>query len=595
MYVKPSQFNKASRGLQSARLLYNGEALSSQIAPARLLYNDAVFSNNNMNQSAYRRYEFVRANRIVHRITSTARAEARGSFAAAAFTIVELVVSIGILGILMVVAGGVFTLTLKSSGQATAIIDIHQSLRALEDSLREDLRFVQPGASIMVIQSHAINSYWTADAREVDDDANPLNQSLLRDPQRERVAANNTTLEVDRPRADMLMFFTSRPGTSFRDPQVSGTLQQVVYGHALPGEWNALTKGWSPTITPPSGFVDAYAASSFTPDQLQHMGMDYEYQVVPSVSSPPVFAIPARDWHLARRGVLIVDQDLSNPPNTFFPAPWLFDESSFFPGSEDDPKYSGLQQRAFLRDGRRDYVVNGVDPSDPSSNSNCPNTDPYDPQCPFDYAYHVVNRLKPIPEGPEFGPALDVDPINVAAVVNMMPRTLLDAAPPSNQVGRMGQYFLPHCASFKVEWALDLSDVDLAPCEEIEFNREILWVDPLKFAELISQINQMVISEPNCVDRPMRILKKLILKDPAEFVINLRKPERFVDTSGPNVIPYDAHIFYPNDPFPTGATNVVDQPDPLFPKALRITVDVYDPAGRLERPIRHVMVIPVGE
>ena len=35
-------------------------------------------------------------------------------------------------------------------------------------------------------------------------------------------------------------------------------------------------------------------------------------------------------------------------------------------------------------------------------------------------------------------------------------------------------------------------------------------------------------------------------------------------------------------------------PDPMFPGALRITVEVYDNRGRLDRPIRHVMVIPVG-
>ena len=37
------------------------------------------------------------------------------------------------------------------------------------------------------------------------------------------------------------------------------------------------------------------------------------------------------------------------------------------------------------------------------------------------------------------------------------------------------------------------------------------------------------------------------------------------------------------------------EPDPIFPVALRITVELFDDAGRLERPIRHVMVIPVGE
>jgi len=35
-------------------------------------------------------------------------------------------------------------------------------------------------------------------------------------------------------------------------------------------------------------------------------------------------------------------------------------------------------------------------------------------------------------------------------------------------------------------------------------------------------------------------------------------------------------------------------PDPMFPAALRITIDLYDQDGRLERPVRHVMIIPVG-
>lgn len=529
------------------------------------------------------------------------------------FTIIELVVSIGILGILMVVAGSVFALTLKSSGQATALIDIHQSLRALEDSLREDLRGVSPSGSIMVIQSHAINSYWTDDAKEIDNNANPLDLSLTRDPQREK--AVGATLEVERPRADMLMFFTSRPGTSFRDPEISGTLQQVVYGHALPGEWD-LNKQWAPTITPPSGFVDAYAESSFTPNQLQYVGpADYQYRMIPSVSNPPVFAMSARNWHLFRRGVLIVDQDLSNPPNTFFPAAWLDDSAAKVTGNDDDPDYPSVPKSSYVRDGRRDYLVDGANPNAPE----------------FVYNYDVVNRLK-LPdadpstyqpgEGPGFGPAYDVNGVNPEALVHMMPRALLDSAPPSNQVNRMGQFFLPHCASFRVEWALDMRDVIAhfdsdasfnqrcfdAKVEFLPFTKDVIWVDPLNFAEtiekmwsVIDQIN-MSATDPVCVPLEMpefveKFLGKLIFRNPTDYV-NYPNPDRFAEISGGNVVPYDTHIFYANKPF-SQATNppqlVVDQPDPLFPKALRITVDVYDPADRLERPIRHVMVLPVGQ
>ena len=102
------------------------------------------------------------------------------------FTLIELMVSIGILGILMVMAGTVFTLSMKSSGQATALIEVTESIRALEQTLREDLRYVQPESSLMVIQGNRVNAYWTADERETDIDPNPSNgYPHSRDPLRE--------------------------------------------------------------------------------------------------------------------------------------------------------------------------------------------------------------------------------------------------------------------------------------------------------------------------------------------------------------------------------------------------------------------------
>jgi hypothetical protein len=63
--------------------------------------------------------------------------------------------------------------------------------------------------------------------------------------------------------------------------------------------------------------------------------------------------------------------------------------------------------------------------------------------------------------------------------------------------------------------------------------------------------------------------------------------------------PLRSHVFYSSRPYPAAANCSSCQPevapDPLFPKALRITVDVYDAANRLHYPIRHVMVLPVGK
>jgi hypothetical protein len=54
----------------------------------------------------------------------------------------------------------------------------------------------------------------------------------------------------------------------------------------------------------------------------------------------------------------------------------------------------------------------------------------------------------------------------------------------------------------------------------------------------------------------------------------------------PNLILFGAHRRHVE-------TNEV-VPEDIFPHALRITVDLYDKGRRLDRPIRHVMVVSVG-
>jgi len=62
-----------------------------------------------------------------------------------------LVVSIGILVLMMSLAGQVFNITVQSTGQATALTEAMQQLRAFERTLRDDLRSVQPGNSLILI------------------------------------------------------------------------------------------------------------------------------------------------------------------------------------------------------------------------------------------------------------------------------------------------------------------------------------------------------------------------------------------------------------------------------------------------------------
>jgi hypothetical protein len=264
-----------------------------------------------------------------------------------------------------------------------------------------------------------------------------------------------------------------------------------------------------------------------------------------------------------------------------------------------------LTEQFCIRDGRRDYVVSLQGGSGTG----------------FDYQRDVVNRPA--------DPVSDNDPTNAGAIVNWMSRSHLDADPPGSESRRLGHYFLPNCASFKVEWALEL-DVPGA-------GRELVWIDPADFAgsvqgiyNRINEIQQVATTgsgdefldcdlakalgaqdadpDPYCVSQygplaadQVSALRKLLpkratasLSDPDSY------PTRFAnfDPDGDGItadtgVVEPVHIFYPKAPQTPGHASYL--PDPLFPKALRITIDLYDSAGRLEKPFRHVMVLPVGQ
>jgi len=566
-----------------------------------------------------------------------------------AFTLIELIVSVGILGILLVVAGGVFTLTLKSSGQANALIEVSEQIRALEETLAADLRNVQPGRSIMIIQPNVIHSMWTTDelsiARESGvDEVHAI--SAKRDPERERFNAAEGRLERELPRSDIIAFFTDRPATSVRDPEIVGQSQFVIYGHAQIGE---LARDGSWQVSPSDANVGyPYDEFPFTSPQfrMRDRGLRFSaatggalvgtYSINPAdvddedlvPAGHSVFPVAAENWHLARRAVVIADRNLSpsdTPPH--YPAATLNDSAAGLTQvgissvQDDDPSYSALSAYFNLRDGRRDYIVNG--------------------SAGFDYELDVVRRVP----NPEFdAPMLTAGAPLPDAVINWIARTQLAFSPRANQSERLGAYFMPNCANFKVEWALDLSDLDLSRCdpELVPWQGEIIWVDPGDFAKTVVQLNDAarayVAAYPPdslpcsaclstldcdacaatassacaCVCRMVKVLDRIAplrpnvnpnVLNPNECIL-AHNPSRFVDpgqTGNANPVVRSTHVFYATDPAPSCMGKYPPDmqpptiPDSLFPKAVRITVDIYDAGRRLERPIRHVMVLPVGQ
>ncbi len=428
-------------------------------------------------------------------------------------------ISVGLLGLMMTLAGQVFSIAVDSTNQATALMNVSQSMRLLEETLRADLRNVNPSRSMLVIDAHAIDAYWTSIHQDGDAGGDP-SDGFAHDGDAEREltgqginGANAPPARLERPRADVLMFFTSRNASSAVYPEVRSSNVQVVYGHAELGEylddgtnigtWDVepLPFTTSPT-NPPPDYVDKWDPAVPLRDRYF-----------------------ARNWHLARRQVLLVDYALDSDGADDLLGININDQAILTPDEGQGPDYP-------LRDGILDIISKNavVDP--------------------FFFENEVAGDLIP----------------NAVTLARWYRRSRLDETPPPSLYSRLGAFFLPHCASFKVEWALSHPSID-----GNEKFIEVIWVDPADVqASVIALIDSISPPDPELIP----------LKN--EFQAGGRFDPMVVNGT---------HEFFAVDPTP-GAT---DEPDLFFPRALRITVDLYDEAGEFDKPIRHVMVLPVGE
>ncbi len=430
-----------------------------------------------------------------------------------AFSLIELVVAMGILVIMIALAGQVFSISVKSTGEATALIDVNQSLRRLEQTLREDLAGVDPARSMMVIWSQPINAYWTRDQQEIDPTGGDPMVGYVHnpDPERELSDPNDPNAGIDgaaappfrltEPRADILMFFTARRTRSNVYPQVFADQAQVVYGHAELGELNP-DESWQSGPNTFPAFAFPLTAAEYHP-------------------------FPARDWHLGRRTAALVD------------APELAvailadDENLTFP---DDP-------------GDMSLVIGEADVIAQEMNT-------------FFFNQDVLNTTTAI------------DPLNIPLPnISWFARPQFDETPPAVLASRLSSYLLPNCASFKVEWTISGSN-------GVPAAGTILWHDPQDAAAFpIGNLNYDTYMDSGNAATDNEIVRRFSNRPAAQVALDqdLLRP--------------GAPIWYARDPRP-GAS--VTANDPLWPTALRITIDVFDDAGRFERPIRHVMILPVG-
>ncbi len=442
-----------------------------------------------------------------------------------AFTLTEMIVSIGILVLMMSMVGSVFQVTTESTGQARALMEVSATVRLLLDTLQKDLANLNPQRSILVIQTNPINAYWKVEQGEVDPDGDPSNGYIHpADPERE---LPDGTGDMDAPRADMLMFFTSRKQRSVMYPDIWSNIAQVVYGHAEIGELDN-AGAW---VAPPVPF--------------------------PAPGIP--FNTPAENWHLARRAVLLVDlpeaaivaaDTTGGLPGSGNDVPSTLDDATDVGG---DNLYPGITP---LVDGVIDFVDNTL----------------------FAFEAEVVNR------------SLVTFPLPIAASQWWL-RSGLDLQPHATQASRIGHYFIPKCASFKVEWALDLRKFAFIP-----FNpnsglpdsapREIIWFDPANPIPL-GELN--VLAAAYAAGAPF-VAAALNVGPGSLMTLLLNRFTPGIPPMNSGITP-QTPVWFANDLINGGS---LGEPDRYFPVALRITVDLYDHARRLDRPIRHVFVLPIG-
>lgn len=507
----------------------------------------------------------------------------------AAFSLAELVISMGILLLMLSLAGQVFNLTIQSTGQATALTESMQLLRVFEQTLREDLRHVHPGRSVLLIQGNPVNAYWTADGKAGDDNSSPVYASdgTLETPYPHSSDAEREDRDgrLVAPRADVLMFFTESSAASITSPSFSSatsltsSLQQVVYGHSELGEY-------LPDPNEASGFAFAarFPTSSVGASPQAFPSQNFGGAGYPSTTIPS--ADPAENWHLARRSVLLLPTD----------------SPACAPVAPATTPITRLDDARLL-------------------------TAETDVVCNFDYDRMVTYPQWDSSSGAAIGEFWYPPRIfgNVqqpfATWFNPFERSRMDPTPPPTLSTRLAHYMLPRCASFKVEWSLN-------PRSEFVRGRlngigEVFWFDP-------GDNGDPADSRPS--PDPLRTLEDRVagLKQgnlcPADDVVCQRLDsllndrttqadgyfyslsDRFRtnalpssdptawDPIGPASRPNPGNLvlFAANRPSPSGVVGQV-VPDDIFPGALRITIDLYDRDRRLDKPIRHVMVIPVGE
>jgi len=219
------------------------------------------------------------------------------------FTLIEMLVSLAVLALALAVVGVVFTITTKSASQAAAYSEALNYVRQFTQQIQEDLRYCDPAESVLVLVGRTQAAALTQSDLEAGKFhrvliGNPANVPANYDPEYD--TALDPGLNYSNPRADIVMFFSKRPTVSVApnpdpeaDPSFAGGVKfspiRVVYGHA------ALAK---PVLD----------GKQYRFPQVQ-LGEDWAFRHTEQtklVGLRELSVIPASRWHLSRVATIVV-------------------------------------------------------------------------------------------------------------------------------------------------------------------------------------------------------------------------------------------------------------------------------------------------
>ena len=213
-----------------------------------------------------------------------------------AFTLVELMVAVGLLLVVIIAVSRIFSTASKVAGLGEAVNDILQETGAIERQIRTDISRIDYDG-VLVIQCVAIKN-----------NANLLSSSSapLIDPTR---PANATI------RCDQLVFFSKGTQTSARfagnqdlgpfNGLARSNLSRILYGHGvqLP---DLIPQGATSSRPDPIAFSDA-PLLPWSFDTVASGSLEYKYWWGGGGGVTNGTQPEARDWTLARQAILLAD------------------------------------------------------------------------------------------------------------------------------------------------------------------------------------------------------------------------------------------------------------------------------------------------